>query len=311
MTKNKIYIIGTGAIGMALAVFLKLAGKEVTLIRGSVDNESPKTQKLKVETEKKVYKANITVATLSNFENLDGIVVLANKSYGNEQLAIALQNKIGYSPIVLLQNGLGIEKPFLIEQYKEIYRCVLFLSCQLTAADTVRFKPMITCPIGIEKGDSHALDSIVDALNTEKFIFRSEVNIQEIIWKKAIANVVFNSICPLLNVDNGIFKRDQLALELARRVISECIVVAKKKSITISEKEVEESVLMISSSSDGQLISTLQDLIQNRPTEIETLNFEIVRTAEQLGIGDELQATRLLGELIKIKSSQNLHTFQS
>ncbi len=36
---KRIYIIGSGAIGKALAVFLALENKKVTLIRGSIDNQ--------------------------------------------------------------------------------------------------------------------------------------------------------------------------------------------------------------------------------------------------------------------------------
>ncbi|HCZ36261.1 MAG TPA: ketopantoate reductase, partial [Cytophagales bacterium] len=40
---NNIYIIGAGAIGKALAVFLNRAGKNVTLVRGSVNDGSAST----------------------------------------------------------------------------------------------------------------------------------------------------------------------------------------------------------------------------------------------------------------------------
>jgi 2-dehydropantoate 2-reductase len=39
-----IYIIGAGAIGRALAVFLRNAEKEVVLIRGSVDELAASTE---------------------------------------------------------------------------------------------------------------------------------------------------------------------------------------------------------------------------------------------------------------------------
>ena len=48
------------------------------------------------------------------------------------------------------------------------------------------------------------LQTIVKQLDTPEFGFKSEANIQHIIWKKAIANCVFNSVCPLLEADNGI-----------------------------------------------------------------------------------------------------------
>ena len=38
--EERIFIIGAGAVGKALAVFLKLEGRSVCIIRGSMDNLS-------------------------------------------------------------------------------------------------------------------------------------------------------------------------------------------------------------------------------------------------------------------------------
>ncbi|RYG38785.1 MAG: ketopantoate reductase family protein [Chitinophagaceae bacterium] len=295
-----IYIIGAGAIGKALAVFLQNAGRRVMLLRGTVDDGSIQAQHIHVETaDGTVQEAAIKTATLSAVDTLTGIIVLANKSYGNENLARLIRAKAGTSPIVLLQNGLGVEKPFIEKDFSGVYRCVLFVTSQSINEKLIRFKPVAVCPVGIEKGDVATLDWIVQQLHTISFGFRIEPEIQNIIWKKAIVNSVFNSICPLLQTDNGIFYRNADVLKIGRRVIAECVAVANLKGILLSAVEVEESLLQISRLSDGQLISTLQDIQNNRRTEIDTLNVEIVRIAESVGLGDRVNDTRLLGELIK------------
>jgi len=307
--QDMIYIIGAGAIGKALAVFLKVPGNQVIILRGSVNDGSCKTEHIRVETENgTVHEADIEIATLSTFNTLKGIIVLANKSYGNEHLAVALKPRIGSSPIVLLQNGLGVEKPFIVNGFQEVYRCVLFVTSQSLGQASMRFKPVATCPIGIEKGNARTLEHIVAKLSTPHFSFEIEEKIRQIIWKKAIVNCVFNSVCPLLEVDNGIFHRNTEALEIARAVISECTVVAQHMGVPINAHEVEESLLKISKSSDGQLISTLQDILHKRRTEIDTLNFEIVRIAQSIHKADAVSNTKLLGELTKLKAGVHLRT---
>lgn len=299
---NTIFIIGSGAIGKALSVFLTLAGRNVSLIRGSAQHSSSQIETIEVALEDgTVQAATIEIRTLSTFSSLDGIIVLANKSYGNKYLSEALKNKTGRSPIVLLQNGLGIEQPFIDEAFPEIYRGVLFVTSQLINDATVSFKPVAVSPIGIIKGTAGNLESIVGQLHVPAFQCRSEENIQTIIWKKAIINSVFNSVCPLLDTDNGIFYRSEKALAVARRVITECITIAGEQGIFLEPGEVEASLLQISRFSDGQLISTLQDIRNKRRTEIETLNFEIVRIARSLAKENVVQETRLLGELTKLK----------
>jgi len=305
--QNHIYIIGSGAIGKALAVFLKLSGKDVTLIRGTINDGTTKIERIYVEmADGIIHQADIVVTTLDTFSTISGIIILANKSFGNEQLAVLLKHKIGNSPIVLFQNGLGVEQPFVNHQYREIYRCVLFVTSQIIDPVTVRFKPVAICPIGIEKGNKNHLGNIVSQLSTPDFGFKSELNIQHIIWKKTIVNCVFNSICPLLEVDNGVFHRNAEARKIARRVISECIAIAIAKGIDLNADEVETSLLQISRLSDGQDISTLQDIRNNRKTEIETLHPAIVRIAESLNKGKLVRETRLLGELTKIKTHINI-----
>jgi 2-dehydropantoate 2-reductase len=69
---------------------------------------------------------------------------------------------------------------------------------------------------------------------------------------------------------------------------------------------VADNLLHISRLSDGQLISTLQDIQQHRLTEIDTLNFEIARIGAAAGLSGSTPLTSLLGELTAIKSSLSL-----
>jgi len=192
-------------------------------------------------------------------------------------------------------------RSFVENDFPAIYRCVLFVTSQNLNETSVRFKPVSACPIGAVKGNETDLNQITTTLTTQYCQFRSEINIDVVVWRKAIINCAFNSICPLLDIDNGVFHRDPDALAIAKKVIDECIAVATKKGISLKTDEVVENLLLISKSSDGQLISTLQDIRNGLPTEIDTLNFEIARIANEFGMGKQVKETRLLGELIKVK----------
>jgi len=305
---NYIYIIGNGAIGKALAVFLKLENKNVTILRGTVNDGSINAEEITVtlpnQTEQKT---EIEVNTINNFTALDGLIVLTTKSFGNQDIAHVLKGKVGTSPIVILQNGLGIEKPFIDNDFPEVYRCVLFATSQITGKNKLNFKPVASCPIGIVNGNEETQNKIAAQLNTANFQFKPELNINKVIWRKAIANSVFNSICPLLEVDNGIFYRDDQVMLIAKRIIAECISISKELGVSLEANEVIESLLQISKFSDGQLISTLQDINNNRLTEIDTLNLEIARIAATLGKENLVKETKILGELVKIKSEHRFN----
>lgn len=299
--------MGAGAIGKTLAVCLAQVGANVCLVRGSVDDGASHRDQITVHLPSgKILDATIETVSFASTDQMDGIVILTNKSFGNQRLAGILAGKAPGLPVVLLQNGLGIEKPFEEVGDLPVYRCVLFATAQQTEENVLRFKPVAISPIGIIKGKEDELEDIVYHLNNEYFQFKAEPEIQPVIWKKAITNVVFNSVCPLLNTDNGIFQRNEYALNIARRIIAECIAVCNASGIPLTAEEVETALLNISRMSDGQLISTLQDINLHRPTEIDTLNFEIVRKAAALGMETSVRETKLLGELTQLKSAINL-----
>lgn len=303
---QSIFIIGNGAIGKALAVFLKLQGKNVVILRGSVDDGSSVIERINVVlADQSTLEADMEISTLSRFPALDGIVVLTNKSFGNGDLALALKSKINSSPLVILQNGLGVEQVFTDHEFPGVYRCVLFVTSQVAADGRVNFKPAFECPIGGISGSTTSLNNIVQELSTPQFRFRAEENIQQLIWKKAIINSVYNSVCPLLNIDNGIYHRNEQAQAIAREIVMECVQIAQETGVLLELEDVLTNLVAISKASDGQLISTLQDINRKRPTEIDTLNFAIVNIAKKFGKAHLVERTKLLGELVKLKSDIN------
>ncbi|GAB3511911.1 hypothetical protein GCM10027341_52010 [Spirosoma knui] len=306
--QNQIYIIGVGAIGMTLAVMLKQSGKDVVLLharRGG--SPEPADVCITVECSNGLtLTASIPIRDLEQLEPLNGIVLLTSKSFGNQEIAHRLRGKIGQSPLVLLQNGLGIEEPFLKAGFNQIYRCVLLATSQVRTLHTVSYKPVAPSPIGVIRGPESGVSELVAQLSTPPFPFRSEPAIQQMIWEKVITNCVFNAICPLLGIDNGIFHRNTSALALAHRIIDECVAVAKEVGIVLNQQEVEQRLLQISQRSDGQLISTLVDINEGRQTEIDTLNLAVARLAEGLGKPQLANQTRLLGELVRLKADHGL-----
>ena len=329
---SKTYIIGAGAIGRALAVILQRRQREVVLVRASeavrgsgaapdggagstggtarvgaaapdapVSPVSP--QRIRVLLNDGILvEEEIAVRGLREIDYFDGTVVVATKSYGNFALAEVLKDKVGEAPVVIMQNGLGVEEPFLRVGIGGVYRCVLFATSQYGREGEVIFKPVTASQVGVVAGSREVLEEVVAGINTPVFPFASTEDIRTVVWSKTIANCVFNSVCPLLETDNGIFHRNEEALGLAKRMIAECVAVAELDGVRLSAEEVTGRLLLISKASDGQLISTLQDIRNGRPTEIDTLNFAVARVAAAHGAEGIAPVTKALGELTKLKS---------
>ena len=301
-TKQTIYILGAGAVGFPLAAYLTNAGKTVVAVRTS-RNDVPKTTiNVTVQDATNRLTASIETISLSNLASLDGTVVITTKSYTNPAIARLLKEKKATGPLVIMQNGVGVERPFLDAGFTAVSRCVLYVTSQPTSESQFSFRPIMASPIGLVQGPEADVAKCVERLNTDAFPFRAEVNIQKEIWKKAIINSVFNSICPLLDVDNGVFVRDEETADLARQLVKECITLTDRLNVGLNESEVMQQIMRISTGSK-QLISTLQDIRNGRQTEIESLNLEIARLAASLQPPLYLPRTELLGKMILAKSA--------
>lgn len=242
------------------------------------------------------------VASTPPLQPLAGIIVVTAKSYANALIASRLKKMEILAPIVILQNGIGVENPYLDLDKSKIHRCVLYVTGQKNSDNSYTFVPITASPIGVVRGDENELGRLVNTLNTTEFPFVSQGNIQQEVWKKVIINSVFNSICPLLEIDNGIFTRDDKTALLAREVVEECITVMRRMGFHSSTEDIMQQIFAISKRSDGQLISTLQDINHGRETEIDYLNLEIARIAGTVVPELKVSTTRVLGEMVKIKS---------
>lgn len=303
-TAEPIHVLGAGAIGFPLAACLADAGRSVLAVRTSRDDVARRTVEVAVRGPSTTVTAPVEAVSLARLDRLDGTLVVTAKSHANEAIARRLEEKGASGPVVLLQNGLGVERPFLERDFSPVYRGVLYFTSQAAGDHAFTVRPVAPSPVGVVEGDGAGLGRIVEKLTTDGFPFRPEPDIRREAWKKAIVNAVFNSVCPLLEVDNGVFARDGEAAGLARELVRECATLADRLELGLDEDELMEGILRISRASDGQLISTLQDLRRGRPTEIEFLNLEMARVAASLEPPLRLPATELLGRMILAKSAR-------
>jgi 2-dehydropantoate 2-reductase len=305
-----IYILGAGAIGFPLAVYLATSGREVIAVRTSKKDGETRKQTVTAVNGPDMVSAEIEMTSLANLAHMEGMIVITAKSYANATIARQLMEKAASGPVVILQNGIGVEAPFLEGGFPSVYRCVLYYTSQPVSEYKYSARPINKSPVGIIKGSAVELEECVRRLDIPGFPFRVEMNIQREIWKKAIINSVFNSICPLLEVDNGIFQRDKETATLARELVKECLAVTGRLNIDLSEGELMDQIMQISRGSDGQFISTLQDIRSGRQTEIEFFNLTIARIAASMQPAIRIPKTETLGRMISLKSTISRKTIE-
>ncbi len=297
-------IVGGGAIGFSLAVHLRAAGKDVTVLRVGTGYRHPEVQTVVVQSgDGSTLTQEIASRPLSSASPLSGLVVLAAKANANTALAHVLAANAGAIDLVLMQNGIGVEKPFMGRHFRSLSRCVVYITAEMAGPGRYTARMMKPSPVGLVEPADVPMKALVATLCTPGLAFSEETDIRREVWKKGIINTVFNSVCPLVDVDNGIFDRDDAVKDLARRIVRECVPVARGMGIDVDPDDILEQILLISRRSSGQLISTLQDIRAHRETEIAFFNLEICRMAESMKPPMDLPLTRALGLLTQRKSA--------
>src|SRR5260221_11890480 len=109
--KQTIFIVGSGAVGFPLAAYLANAGRSVVAVRTRRNAVPKSTITATVQNGEVLITSPIETVSLSNLRNLDGIVVVATKSYINQPTTAELKERGAGIPLIIMQNGVGSEQP--------------------------------------------------------------------------------------------------------------------------------------------------------------------------------------------------------
>lgn len=308
MNRQTIQILGGGAVGAPLAVFLKNAGHPVILLRCREGVFRPRMSRIDVRACTGVISAEVEERPFSGEIDPQGCLVVAAKAYANESIAQQLEARAFKGPVVLLQNGLGVERPFLDAGFQRLLRGVIYLTSEQSGEREYTLRIPRKSLVGVVAGPEVLARDAAAILSSPEIIFEAEPDIQRAVWRKATVNAVFNSICTVLEEDNGLFHRNPMAMELAGGIVGECVGLARALGIRLEKDDVLDDLARISGSS-SQFISTLQDVRAARPTEMEFLNHAFTRMARSLDPAIALPLTTCLGNLVQVKIAENHRGF--
>ncbi len=88
---HEIYILGAGAIGFPLAVYLADAGRKVVAVRIRQHDVAATTINMSVSAGSRHITAAIPTVSLAQLSDIDGLIVITSKSYANADIAQTLK----------------------------------------------------------------------------------------------------------------------------------------------------------------------------------------------------------------------------
>lgn len=294
-------ILGSGAMGSLFGGKLADSGVPVTLVDVWEEHVAALQENgLELETPVGNHK-RIEVEATTDPETVDDVdlVVVFVKSIHTAEAIEDAESLLENADVLTLQNGLG--NPETIAEYVEepwIIAGTTAHGSTLLGPGRIRHAGHGSTTIGryfVDNDDR--IRTIADRLSDAGLPTDVSGKIHEEIWEKVLVNVGINAATALSRVRNGRLAAEASGRRLVEAAVGEATAVARAEGYSIRE-DIADHVLSIAEQTAENRSSMRQDIEAGRKTEIETLNGEVVRRAEQLGI--EVPVNRTLADLVRL-----------
>lgn len=316
---NRVLVIGTGAIGSAYAYFLAQGGCEVTTLcrsnHGAVAANGIRMN-FKHSPEKNTwFRPAHVIRNLTEASGIDfQYIVITTKTVDSAVVIRDLSTTLASvsCPIVLIQNGIGIEEPWrLAFPSSKIISGVVYLPCTQLSPGQVQINGPDLLELGIyPAGQSYPVsDAYLSKFGRTYLIDGGATvtlyaDIQRQRWKKALINSVWNPIAALtLTTDAEFLGTHQDTYTLCKSLMIEVLKVAHAEGYTdLGESEIDEQLhraILRRQTGTGIKMSMLVDIEFGRPMESEAILGNVVRKARALGV--EVNGLQMLYLLINAR----------
>jgi 2-dehydropantoate 2-reductase len=298
----KITIAGSGAMGCRFGGALFEAGHEVVLLDGwreHVDAISSGGLRVSDQTGSRVI--HVPAALFPAAADPADLVIVFAKATQTAAVAAAAAGAIGPSTLVLtLQNGLGnIEVLRSYAAESRLLAGTTTLGTELLGPGHIRALGSGETVLGaLGPGPSDHAERTVLALSAAGLTARVGDDALSVIWAKVAFNCVMNSLCAIASIPVSALARYDGFDALADSILREVVAVAAAEGVVV---DIAAALRLMKAQFDpaasgSHLASTLQDLMNARPTEIAHLNGAIASRALAHGIEAPLNA--LIAQLV-------------
>jgi len=296
-------IAGSGAMGCRFGAALALAGHEVLLLDGWAEHvEAISAHGLQVTDEHGPRAIPMRARLFPAIQDPADLLIVFAKATATAQVAAAASGAIGPQTLVLtLQNGLGNIEALLPHVPRDrLLAGTTTLGTELVAPGHIRALGSGETVLGGLGSFSHA-ERIVVLFATSGIAVRADADPLAVIWAKVAFNCVMNSLTAIASIPVAALALYPGFDELAGTILSEIATVAAAEGVHV---DTDATLRLMRAQFDpaasgSHLASTLQDLLQGRPTEIAHLNGAIASRAQAHGIAAPANAliTQLVGLL--------------
>ena len=279
-------VVGPGAMGCLFAARLKRAGFHVILL----DYNQKRAEEINgrgIMVEGLTGKYSVKVPTVTEgISEMPDFVLICVKSNRTEEAGKAVKLLAGPETVVVtLQNGLGnceiLEKIF---GRNRVLGGVTAEGATLSGPGKIIHAGHGETVVGPAGELESPCEKIVSAFIKSGFNARSTDNINELIWGKLVINVGINAITAITRLKNGRLPQIKGTRVVMEEAVKEAVDVAVAMGIKLPYPDPVSRVREVCRDTAGNIASMLQDVLNEKVTEVDFINGAVVREGKKLKI---------------------------
>ncbi len=303
----KIVIVGAGAIGRLFGALLSRGGHEIVFVESreeivaAINKHGVGLMAFGTDDPDDIsFTGARAVTSAAAIRNCD-TVIMAVKSY--DTLA-AIKNVAplisAAAPVLSLQTGLGnLETMAKVVPQQALMCGFTYMAGTALGADRVRHGGRGGTSIGELDGIiTPRLERLCRAFNESGIRTDIAPDIVDQLWCKVIVFSAINPVSAILRVSNGRLLRKVEAVTLMKRLVDEARAVAAACTVNLVCDDLYDLLFEICRNTANNISSMLQDLVNERRTEIEALNGALCRYGDEHGV--PVTTHRTILELIRL-----------
>jgi len=283
----KIGVAGAGAVGCVFGGSLFKAGHQVTFLARGDHFHAMKQHGLRVKGTSETYIVDESFTNdLTDLADSD-VILFCVKSNDTKTVAVQLKEVLEKETLILtMQNGVDNE-----EVLTEIFGSHRVLSAATYVQAAISRPGIVTQQGGMRlvmgELDSHTREEcsrIVQVFQQAGISTNHVSNILEKKWNKLLWNVTFNPLSAVMSVRIREILEDTYLYDIAESICSEAIKVAQNMGMTTDPKTTVERIFKNAEFAKDHQTSMLQDRLQGKKMEVESICGYIVKRGEELQV---------------------------
>jgi 2-dehydropantoate 2-reductase len=228
------------------------------------------------------------------------LVVIATKSYDTESALSSAKALLSEQTNILsLQNGIGNLGLILDMVGEDRAICGTTAHGVIALAHgRIRHTGKGETIIGRSTGKIFRdLRYISNIFNQAGVSTKISKDVNAVLWSKLIINAGINPLSALCRLRNGMLLKNEGIKELMRQAVVEAAKVAKKNKVKLIYDDPLQKMESICKATDGNISSMLQDVLNKKRTEIDSINGAVSRYAKSSGV--KTPVNDMLTQLLK------------